>query len=182
MDPRNCNVGYVALIRGKPDDAMLKVESPEKDVFRCYRKNVLLPWITEIRRTVHNLSEGAPVPDELSAVSWLDGGMPQLAVVVTEEMQDADKLLKICTCKHAAAATGTQQPCDLCAAFRTMKIVEKLVLSEHRHVRSSKCSYNVSSKKIAAGCTFGPAHTARSSTSWPDSQESCRRLPRATSS
>jgi len=121
VDPRNCNVGYVALIRGKPDDAMLKVESPEKDVFRCYRKNVLLPWITEIRRTVHNLSEGAPVPDELSAVSWLDGGMPQLAVVVREEMQDADKLLKICTCKHAAAATGTQQPCDLCAAFRTMK-------------------------------------------------------------
>jgi len=56
--------------------------------------------------------------------------MPQLAVVVTEEMQSQDAVRKVITCKHAAAATAVEQPCDTSAAFRTMKRLETVNIAD----------------------------------------------------
>jgi len=128
VDPRIQNCGYVAFIRSRKDGSANE-ESPEMTVCRYYRTNILLPWIEELRFIVHNHPSDAPVPDELTTVAWLDGGMPQLAVVVTEEMQSQDAERKVLTCKHAAAATAVEQPCDTSAAFRTMKRLEAVSTS-----------------------------------------------------
>ena len=71
------------------------------------------------------LKPGEAVLAKLTAVSWLDGARDQLAAIIPELTQEAEAILKIVTNKHHAAATGTQQPCDLSVIFRVLNALEK---------------------------------------------------------
>jgi len=71
------------------------------------------------------LQPGEAVPAGLTAMSWLDGARDQLAAIITELTQEAEAIMKVVTNKHHAAATGTQQPCDLASIFRLLNTLEK---------------------------------------------------------
>ena len=58
------------------------------------------------------------------AISWFDGDIPQLQTMLFEAREAVDLAERIIRNKHAAAATGTQQPCDLSPVFRLLKFIQ----------------------------------------------------------
>jgi hypothetical protein len=74
--------------------------------------------------------------DSLTAVAWQDGACPQLAAIVNEAQQTFDAHEKVISCKHTAAGTGTQQPCDLCAGFRTLKQLQRITTADYPTAKS----------------------------------------------
>ena len=92
--------------------------------FIHYNDDVLLPFIRSIRQKL-GWKPDTPVPDYLKAASWFDGDIGQLQTMLFEAREALDNAEKICRNKHAAAATGTQQPCDLSPVFKLLKYIQK---------------------------------------------------------
>ena len=67
--------------------------------FKHYRESVLLPYIETIRKNYFQWVPGTRVPDDLSCVSWVDGGMAQLQSIGDEHQQSIEVNLKIYSCK-----------------------------------------------------------------------------------
>eukprot|EP00581_Thalassiosira_minuscula_P029319 CAMPEP_0183773492 /NCGR_PEP_ID=MMETSP0739-20130205/39167_1 /TAXON_ID=385413 /ORGANISM="Thalassiosira miniscula, Strain CCMP1093" /LENGTH=201 /DNA_ID=CAMNT_0026014477 /DNA_START=100 /DNA_END=702 /DNA_ORIENTATION=+ len=88
--------------------------------FMHYNDEVLVPFIRAIREAL-GWKKGQPVPECLKAVSWSDGDIGQLQTLIFEAREALDEAEMICRNKHSAAATGTQQPCDLSPVFRLLK-------------------------------------------------------------
>ena len=61
----------------------------------------------------------------MTALSWFDGDIPQLQTMLYEAREAVDVTDRVIRNKHAAAATGTQQPCDLSPIFRLLKFMQK---------------------------------------------------------
>jgi hypothetical protein len=122
VDIRNQQSGYIVFLRQSGHEGN---GSTETENFRLYREKVLLPFINDCR-VASKYTPGDEVADEFTAVSWIDGAMAQFQVVVDESSQVSDAVRKVVSCKHAAAATGTQQPADLCATFRLLKHLAKV--------------------------------------------------------
>ena len=74
---------------------------------------------------------GQPVPEWLTSISWSDGDIPQLQTLMFEARQAIDDSLNIIRNKHSAAATGTQQPCDLSPVFRLLKEFSKRITAKN---------------------------------------------------
>ena len=66
------------------------------------------------------------MPPSLKAVSWFDGDIGQLQTMLYKACEALDISERLCRNKHSAAATGTQQPCDLSAVFRLLRQLQKL--------------------------------------------------------
>ena len=81
-----------------------------------YNDDVLLPFIKSIRETL-GWKEGHETPAWTTMVSWFDGDIPQLQTMLFEAREVVDVVIRIICCKHAATATGTQEPCDLSPVF-----------------------------------------------------------------
>ena len=90
---------------------------------------MLLPFIRSIREKL-GWKNGQPVPESLKACSWFDGDIGQLQTMLFESREALDDVEKICRNKHSAAATGTQQPCDLSPIFRLLKEMQKRVTAK----------------------------------------------------
>ena len=90
---------------------------------------MLLPFICSICEKL-GWKKGQPVPDSLKACSWFDGDIGQLQTMLFESREALDDVEKICRNKHSAAATGTQQPCDLSPIFRLLKEMQKRVTAK----------------------------------------------------
>lgn len=65
--------------------------------------------------------EDLPVPESLKAVSWCDGTIGQLQNILFQSRETEDEKERICRNKQSAAATGTQQLCDLAPIFRILR-------------------------------------------------------------
>ena len=89
-----------------------------------YNDDVLVPFIESIREKL-GWTKGQPVPDYLRCCSWFDGDIGQLQTMLFEAREAMDDFLNIVRNKHSAAATGTQQPCDLSPVFRLLKLMQK---------------------------------------------------------
>jgi hypothetical protein len=70
----------------------------------------------------------------MTAVSWFDGDIPQLQTMLFEAREALDLSLSIIRNKHAASATGTQQPCDLSPVFRLLKCLQAKTTASEDHI------------------------------------------------
>ena len=61
------------------------------------------------------------IPDNLTAISWMDGCHGQLKLITTEEVMNEEKNLNIISCKHSAARTGAEQAADVGPMFKIVK-------------------------------------------------------------
>ena len=61
------------------------------------------------------------IPDNLTAVSWMDGCHGQLKLITTEDVMKTEKELKIVSCKHSAARTAVEQAADVGPMFKVVK-------------------------------------------------------------
>lgn len=86
---------------------MLLTQTKESRVANIYRPLVYHPFIRAIHMSQYGWSEEGPVPDDLTAISWMDGTRGQLKLVTSEENLDKEKQLKIKFGKHSAACTST---------------------------------------------------------------------------
>ena len=88
-----------------------------------YNDDVLRPFIKSIREAL-GWKEGQEIPEWMTAISWFDGDIPQLQTMLFEAREAIDIAERILRNKHSAAATGTQQPCDLSPVFRLLKFMQ----------------------------------------------------------
>lgn len=125
----NSGAGWLVFLRAD------KKENGEKETdwmsiankkFIHYNDDVLLPFIQSIRKKLGCIP-GQPVPEWAKCCSWFDGDIGQLQTMLYETRESLDKAERIIRNKHSAAATGTQQPCDLSPVFRLLKAMQARV-------------------------------------------------------
>ena len=58
------------------------------------------------------------IPENLTAVSWMDGCQWQLHLTTQEDVLEIERLLKITAYKQSAARTAVEQAADICAMFK----------------------------------------------------------------
>ena len=140
-DPFNNGFGWLVFLRADAKDPSHTDEawlsSANKKCMQ-YNDDVLVPFIRKLREDL-GWTPGDPVPEWMTAVSWFDGDiLPQLQAMVYESRESADLADQITRNKHAASATGTQQPCDLSPVFRPMKKHQKKNTSKNDRVSGLK--------------------------------------------
>ena len=121
----NKGFGWLVFLRAdkkdkatdKDDESYLSIANKK---FIHYNDDVLLPFIRSIRKKLGWI-EGTDVPEWMRACSWFDGDIGQLQTMIFEAREALDDAERIIRNKHSAAATGTQQPCDLSPVFRLLK-------------------------------------------------------------
>ena len=67
------------------------------------------------------------MPESLKAVLWFDGDIGQLQKMLYEAREVLDDAERICRNKHLAAATGTQQQCDVSQVFLLLQQLQKIL-------------------------------------------------------
>jgi len=105
--------------------------SSQNKKFIDYKNDkVLLPFIQDVCKEL-GWNPGQPVPEWLTSISWSDGDIPQLQTLMFEARRAIDDSLNIICNKHSAAATGTQQLCDLSPVFRLLKEYSKHITAKN---------------------------------------------------
>ena len=114
QDIRNNHFGTVMFVREGTDETL---------IFKNYVLHVFLPHVELIRQSLGFVRSdaNAEIPDELTVVSWMDGGLPQLKNIITPELHQMYSDLKIIVNKHSAARSTVEQPCDVASTFRTQR-------------------------------------------------------------
>jgi hypothetical protein len=127
-DLTNTGIGWLAFMRSDQKETEEDTEKANLSIankkFMHYNDDVLLPFIKSIREKLGEKTGwkvGQPVPEWLTACSWFDGDIGQLQTMLFEAREALDDAERIIRNKHSAAATGTQQPCDLSPVFRLLK-------------------------------------------------------------
>ena len=87
-----------------------------------YNEDILLHFIKSVREAVA-WEPGQQVPEWMTALSLSDGDIPQLQTMLYEACKTVDVTNHVIRNKHAATATGTNQPCDLLPIFRLLKFM-----------------------------------------------------------
>ena len=95
--------------------------SKEALVAKIYRDLVYYPLIKNIRTAYYMHDEKDPIPDSLTAVSWMDGCLGQLHLMTREGVLAYEKLLKITLNKQSAARTAVEQAADVGAMFKLVR-------------------------------------------------------------
>ena len=129
----NDSFGWLVFLRAdkkvskeEQEEAFLSIANKK---FIHYNDKVLLPFIRKIRERL-GWKPGQAVPEWLKAVSWFDGDIGQLQTMLYEAREALDEAERIIRNKHAAAATGTQQPCDLSPVFRLLKHLQMVTTAK----------------------------------------------------
>ena len=65
--------------------------------------------------------EDEPIPDNLQAISWMDGCHVQLHLTTQEDVLEFEKYLKVTACKQSAARTAVKQAADIGAMFKIIR-------------------------------------------------------------
>ncbi len=112
------------------------LQGAEKKRFQWIRENVLFPFINWGRKDYNDfdVDSGAPMGDELTAVSWCDGDHSQIDNIVSSDGIHRYSANKVIANKHNASGTGKEQACDLSKAFTISKIYH---LQETQQVNNS---------------------------------------------
>ena len=114
----NTQKGYILFMRGG--------EKVDKERYKLYRDKIFLPYVNDTRNKYDSfLHDGiTPIPDALTAVSWCDGDISQIANIV--EDIDVYTSNKIIANKQSAARSGTEHAADLCKVFPCLKKMDKI--------------------------------------------------------
>jgi hypothetical protein len=128
VDPRTTACGYIVFTRctkGKKD------ESPDQKFFAWYYKNIYRQFIADQRKAYFGWKEKSPVDIELTAASWNDGDIPQLAACGAKDMLNKYLRERICCCKQNVARTRLEQAADLMRVFPIVKaLLKSMTLKE----------------------------------------------------
>lgn len=114
-------VGYICFVQGG-SETEAGTQSGERQFCSWYRTAIMRPFVQANRANLGHV-DGTPVPDDFTAVTWMDGAALPIAAVVDELSLEVEALLKIIVCKHCAASSATEQPCDLSVIFRVLKLL-----------------------------------------------------------
>ena len=133
--------GYVVFIRGRfktveeyenensQDDTIPSEDKPmskEARVAELYRTLVYYPFIRDIRlKCGMDPNPQADIPENLRAISWMDGCLGQLHLITKETVLDAETLLKITSNKQSPARTAVEQAADVGAMFKLIRSLIK---------------------------------------------------------
>ena len=123
-DIHNSGFGWLVFCRADKKDSSNSLSIANKK-FIHYNDNVFMPFVREIRKKL-GWTPGQEVPEYLKAVSWFDGDIGQLQTMLYEERAATDDAERIVRNKHSAAATGTQQPCDLAPIFCILRQLQSM--------------------------------------------------------
>ena len=136
------HVGYLTFVRGKSGESntgnedMCDTNSPSQReeeqqqssvdarVALRYRELIYRPFIDFVRKSQYDYerSENEQVPDNLRAVSWMDGANGQIQLMTSEAVLGIEeKIYNITTVKHLAARTAVEQAADTAPIFRVIK-------------------------------------------------------------
>ena len=127
------DTGYIFLMRstgGKND------ESVDKQRYKYYRDNVLLPFIKKSRQEYDgcNENECGLIPRDLTAVSWCDGDLAQIGSIVNDlSLFDENRIIGN---KQNNARSGVEQPADLSKSFKILKRMQQEHTVSHLSVSS----------------------------------------------
>ncbi len=109
----NPGMGHVFFMRRK--------EGADKVRYKHYQEQILLPFINGVRKELDDfdVSIGTSIPKKLTAVSWCDGDLAQVATIVN----DIDRLTEnlVIALKQNAARSAAEQAADLAKVFKTLK-------------------------------------------------------------
>lgn len=122
---KSVGVGYVLFMRG--------TKGAEKARFKWIRENLLFPFVNWARKEYDgfDVDTGAPISDDLTAVSWCDGDNSQIDSIVCDEGVQRYADNKVIANKHNASGTGKEQANDLGKVFIVSKNLNKTTTLEH---------------------------------------------------
>jgi hypothetical protein len=101
--------------------------SKEARVAKLYHELVYYPFIRDIRlKCGLDPKPNAEIPENLRAVSWMDGCLGQLHLITNETVLDGEEVLKITANKQSPARTAVEQAADVGAMF---KLIRSLICS-----------------------------------------------------
>ena len=119
QDVRHNAIGYLAFMRSTRDENTQK--TAEVKLFEFYNKHILLPFIEDCRKKYfHGYKTGDNVLPHMTAVSWNDGALTQMAAITCEENLVNKEKKRVRRCKVHASATAVQQSADLASVFKDM--------------------------------------------------------------
>ena len=98
----------------------------DKERYKIYRDEVLIPFIKESRHEFGGWVEGTPIPEDMKAVSWCDGDLAQIENIISNESMQVYVENMVCAAKQNAARSGTEQFADLTKCFKQMQALQKL--------------------------------------------------------
>lgn len=126
-DPRNQELGYIVFLR-KTGDNSLDVRR-----FRDYRNTVFIPFVGSLRKAYNGVEvdSGSKAPEGVTAVSYCDGDIPQVAAITDPVQMAKDALLRIISNKQNAARSAVEQAADLMKIFRFLKRMIKITTSSN---------------------------------------------------
>ena len=112
--------GWLVLMRGGSENN----DAPDKQRYKYYRDNVLLPFISQSRKEFDGFDDesGISIPTNLTAVSWCDGDLAQIASVIEDVTLFHDK--KVTANKQSAARSGVEQAADLSKCFKIVNNIQ----------------------------------------------------------
>jgi hypothetical protein len=110
---------------------MKRHEGSEQTRYAYYHKHVLTPFYASIRKRYFDFDSGSgiPIPEELTAVAWMDGDLPQVKAVAEEWRLFRENKIEVN--KQNPARTGVEQPADLARVFKVIKnMIKKHTVSK----------------------------------------------------
>ena len=144
----NMSEGYVVFVRGKYE-TLEQIQEKEKEqerertepvtgipipkrlskearVAKLYKELVYYPLVRHIRTAYYGMSETTEaIPENLRAVTWMDGCHGQLHLTTQEDIMELEEFLKITACKQSAARTAVEQAADVGAMFKIIRYMIK---------------------------------------------------------
>ena len=99
----------------------------EAQVAKLYKELVYYPLIHHIRKAFYDMNDDDDyeIPENLQAISWMDGCHGQLYLTTQEDMMKLEAKLKIICNKQSAARTAVEQAADIGAMFKLLKKIIK---------------------------------------------------------
>ena len=100
---------------------MRSEKGADKARFKYYQDNILIPFINDSRKEYDDFDStaGTNIPSTLTAVSWCDGDLSEIASIVGDVTNFSEN--KIIANKQNAARSGVEQPADLAKVFKLLK-------------------------------------------------------------
>ena len=103
---------------------MINDDDADKERYKYYRDEILIPFIQSTRNKYDGFFNeyNLPIPEDLTAASWCDGDIAQVASIV-DDLEIFNKN-KIIANKHSASRTGVEQAADTSKVFHMLENLE----------------------------------------------------------
>ena len=63
----------------------------DKERYRTYRDNVFIPFVNTSRNEYNGWTDGNPITSDLCAISWYDGDLVQIEIIVNKKLSEIHK-------------------------------------------------------------------------------------------